>query len=428
MISESSATLTPTFLDSRSLAEIDPVIHQTIADEKVRQRTHIELIASENFTLPAIIEVTGSVLTNKYAEGYPAKRYYGGCEHVDVAENLAIDRAKQIFGAEHANVQPHSGSQANTAVYFAMLSPGDKILTMSLQDGGHLTHGHPKNCSGMLYDVINYGVDAETGYINYDEIEALAAKEKPKLITVGASAYPRVIDFERMGNIAKEHGALLLADIAHIAGLVASGVHPSPVPHADFVTTTTHKTLRGPRGGLILCKEEYAKAVDSAVFPGNQGGPLMHVIAAKAVCFAEAAKPEFRTYQEQVVANSKALAETLIANDFHLVSGGSDNHLMLLDLRPSHPDLTGKQAQLALEGANVTLNRNTVPGETRSPFQTSGIRIGTPAVTSRGMQEEEMREIGGIIHSVISNHDNPKVIFEAQEKALALCDGFPLPY
>ena len=428
MISESSATLTPTFLDSRSLAEIDPVIHQTIADEKVRQRTHIELIASENFTLPAIIEVTGSVLTNKYAEGYPAKRYYGGCEHVDVAENLAIDRAKQIFGAEHANVQPHSGSQANTAVYFAMLSPGDKILTMSLQDGGHLTHGHPKNCSGMLYDVINYGVDAETGYINYDEIEALAAKEKPKLITVGASAYPRVIDFERMGNIAKEHGALLLADIAHIAGLVASGVHPSPVPHADFVTTTTHKTLRGPRGGLILCKEEYAKAVDSAVFPGNQGGPLMHVIAAKAVCFAEAAKPEFRTYQEQVVANSKALAETLIANDFHLVSGGSDNHLMLLDLRPSHPDLTGKQAQLALEGANVTLNRNTVPGETRSPFQTSGIRIGTPAVTSRGMQEEEMREIAGIIHSVISNHDNPKVIFEAQEKALALCDGFPLPY
>ena len=428
MISESSATLTPTFLDSRSLAEIDPVIHQTIADEKVRQSTHIELIASENFTLPAIIEVTGSVLTNKYAEGYPAKRYYGGCEHVDVAENLAIDRAKQIFGAEHANVQPHSGSQANTAVYFAMLSPGDKILTMSLQDGGHLTHGHPKNCSGMLYDVINYGVDAETGYINYDEIEALAAKEKPKLITVGASAYPRVIDFERMGNIAKEHDALLLADIAHIAGLVASGVHPSPVPHADFVTTTTHKTLRGPRGGLILCKEEYAKAVDSAVFPGNQGGPLMHVIAAKAVCFAEAAKPEFRTYQEQVVANSKALAETLIANDFHLVSGGSDNHLMLLDLRPSHPDLTGKQAQLALEGANVTLNRNTVPGETRSPFQTSGIRIGTPAVTSRGMQEEEMREIGSIIHSVISNHDNPKVIFEAQEKALALCDGFPLPY
>ena len=428
MISESSATLTPTFLDSRSLAEIDPAIHQAIAEEKVRQSTHIELIASENFTLPAIIEVTGSVLTNKYAEGYPAKRYYGGCEHVDVAENLAIERAKQVFGAEHANVQPHSGSQANTAVYFAMLQPGDKILTMSLQDGGHLTHGHPKNCSGMLYDVINYGVDAESGYINYDEIETLAAKEKPKLITVGASAYPRIIDFERMGKIAKENGALLLADIAHIAGLVASGVHPSPVPHADFVTTTTHKTLRGPRGGLILCREEFAKAIDSAVFPGNQGGPLMHVIAAKAVCFAEAAKPEFRTYQEQVVANSKALAGTLTANGFHLVSGGSDNHLMLLDLRPSHPELTGKQAQLALEGANVTLNRNTVPGETRSPFQTSGIRIGTPAVTSRGMQEEEMHEIGGIIHSVISNHDNPQVISKSQEKALALCGGFPLPY
>ena len=428
MISESPTILTPNSLDSRSLAEIDPAIEQVIADEKVRQSTHIELIASENFTLPAIIEVTGSVLTNKYAEGYPAKRYYGGCEYVDIAESLAIERAKQIFGAEHANVQPHSGSQANTAVYFAMLQPGDKILTMSLQDGGHLTHGHPKNCSGMLYDVINYGVDPESGYINYDEIEALAAKEKPKLITVGASAYPRTIDFERMGNIARANGSLLLADIAHIAGLVACGVHPSPVPHADFVTTTTHKTLRGPRGGLILCREQYAKAIDSAVFPGNQGGPLMHVIAAKAVCFAEAAKPEFRNYQEQVVSNSKALAQSLIEFGFHLVSGGSDNHLMLVDLRPSHPDLTGKQAQLALEGANVTLNRNTVPGETRSPFQTSGIRIGTPAVTSRGMQEDEMREIGSIIHTVISNHEDPQSISQAQEKALALCSGFPLPY
>ena len=415
-------------LDDRPLAELDPAIYAVLEDEKQRQSTHIELIASENFTLPAIIETTGSVLTNKYAEGYPAKRYYGGCEHVDVAESLAIERAKSLFGAEYANVQPHSGSQANTAVYFAMLQPGDKILTMSLQDGGHLTHGHPKNCSGMLYNVVNYGVNPETGYIDYDKIQRLAETEKPKLITVGASAYPRTIDFERMGAIAKANNALLLADIAHIAGLVAAGLHPSPVPHADFVTTTTHKTLRGPRGGLILCKEEYAKAIDSAVFPGNQGGPLMHVIAAKAVCFAEAAKPEFRTYQEQVVANSKALAETLTANGFHLVSGGSDNHLMLLDLRPSHPELTGKQAQLALEGANVTLNRNTVPGETRSPFQTSGIRIGTPAVTSRGMQEEEMREIGGIIHSVISNPDNPDVISEAQEKALALCGGFPLPY
>jgi glycine hydroxymethyltransferase len=428
MISESTATLSPTFLDSRPLAEIDPAIHQAIEAEKVRQSTHIELIASENFTLPSIIEVTGSVLTNKYAEGYPGKRYYGGCEHVDVAESLAIERAKQVFGAEHANVQPHSGSQANTAVYFAMLQPGDKILTMSLQDGGHLTHGHPKNCSGMLYDVINYGVDPDSGYINYDEIEALAAKEKPKLITVGASAYPRVIDFERMGNIAKANGALLLADIAHIAGLVACGIHPSPVPHADFVTTTTHKTLRGPRGGLILCREEHAKAIDSAVFPGNQGGPLMHVIAAKALCFAEAGKPEFKTYQQQVVANSKALAEALTGYGFHLVSGGSDNHLMLVDLRPSHPDMTGKQAQLALEGANITLNRNTVPGETRSPFQTSGIRIGTPAVTSRGMRESEMQEIGSIINSVISGHDNPQAIAESQEKALALCQGFPLPY
>lgn len=428
MISESTATLSPTFLDSRPLAEIDPAIHQAIEAEKVRQSTHIELIASENFTLPSIIEVTGSVLTNKYAEGYPGKRYYGGCEHVDVAENLAIERAKQIFGAEHANVQPHSGSQANTAVYFAMLQPGDKILTMSLQDGGHLTHGHPKNCSGMLYEVINYGVDPDSGYINYDEIEALAAKEKPKLITVGASAYPRTIDFERMGKIAKANGALLIADIAHIAGLVACGIHPSPVPHADFVTTTTHKTLRGPRGGLILCKEEHAKAIDSAVFPGNQGGPLMHVIAAKALCFAEAGKPEFKTYQKQVVANSKALAEALTGHGFHLVSGGSDNHLMLVDLRPSHPDMTGKQAQLALEGANITLNRNTVPGETRSPFQTSGIRIGTPAVTSRGMRESEMQEIGSIINAVISGHDNPEAISEAQEKALALCQGFPLPY
>ena len=415
-------------LDDRSLAEIDPAIHAVLENEKQRQNTHIELIASENFTLPAIIETTGSVLTNKYAEGYPAKRYYGGCEHVDVAESLAIERAKSLFGAEYANVQPHSGSQANTAVYFAMLQPGDKILTMSLQDGGHLTHGHPKNCSGMLYNVVNYGVNPETGYIDYDEIERLAEAEKPKLITVGASAYPRTIDFERMGAIAKANGSLLLADIAHIAGLVAAGLHPSPVPHADFVTTTTHKTLRGPRGGLILCKEEHGKAIDSAVFPGNQGGPLMHVIAAKAVCFGEAAKPSFKDYQNQVKANSKCLAESLVSNDFHLVSGGSDNHLMLMDLRPSHPDLTGKQGQLALEKANVTLNRNTVPGETRSPFQTSGLRIGTPAVTSRGMKEDSMNEIATIISSVLSNIEDETALREAKEKALALCAKFPLPY
>ena len=428
MISENTQTLSPSSLDSRTLAEIDPAIHEAIESEKLRQNSHVELIASENFTLPAIIEATGSVLTNKYAEGYPGKRYYGGCEHADVAENLAIERAKSLFGAEYANVQPHSGSQANTAIYFAMLQPGDKILTMSLQDGGHLTHGHPKNCSGMLYEVINYGVDPETGYIDYDSIEELASLEKPKLITVGASAYPRVIDFERMGAIARANNALLLADIAHIAGLVASGVHPSPVPHADFVTTTTHKTLRGPRGGLILCKEQYGKAIDSSVFPGNQGGPLMHVIAAKAVCFQEAAKPGFQDYQKQVVANSKALAQALSEYEFHLVSGGSDNHLMLMDLRPSHPELTGKQAQIALEGANVTLNRNTVPGETRSPFQTSGLRIGTPAVTSRGMMEEEMKVIASIIQTVINSPEKEDVVREAKEKALALCSRFGLPY
>lgn len=426
--SDNTATISTSLLDATPLAELDPEIFQAIEKEKQRQRTHIELIASENFTLPAVIEATGSVLTNKYAEGYPSKRYYGGCEHVDVAESLAIERAKSLFGAEHANVQPHSGSQANTAVYFAMLQPKDKILTMSLQDGGHLTHGHPKNCSGMLYEVINYGVNPETGYIDYDSIEEIANREQPKLITVGASAYPRTIDFERMGNIAKGCGALLLADIAHIAGLVAAGLHPSPVPHADFVTTTTHKTLRGPRGGLILCKQEHAKAIDSAVFPGNQGGPLMHVIAAKAVCFAEAAKTSFNDYQQQVINNSSALASSLTEKGFHLVSGGSDNHLMLLDLRPSHPDLTGKQGQIALDGANVTLNRNTVPGETRSPFQTSGLRIGTPAVTSRGMMENEMLDIANIISLVLSNPEDSSVLQEAKQKALALCDQFALPY
>ena len=415
-------------LNTASLAELDPEIHRAIENEKKRQQTHIELIASENFTLPAVIEATGSVLTNKYAEGYPAKRYYGGCEHVDVAESLAIDRAKSLFGAEHANVQPHSGSQANTAVYFSVLDAGDKILTMSLQDGGHLTHGHPKNCSGFLYEVVNYGVDLDSGRIDYDAIETTARNEQPKLITVGASAYPRIIDFERMGKIAKDCGALLLADIAHIAGLVATGLHPSPVPYADFVTTTTHKTLRGPRGGLILCREEFAKGIDSAVFPGSQGGPLMHVIAAKAICFLEASKPDFGKYQKQVIANSKALAAELSNHGFHLVSGGTDNHLMLVDLRPSHPDLTGKQAQLALDKANVTLNRNTVPGETRSAFQTSGLRIGSPAVTSRGMKETEMQIIAGIIKDVLSDVENESVLGEAKEKALALSCQFGLPY
>jgi len=415
-------------LDNRSLSEIDPQISQAIEQERQRQQTHIELIASENFTLPAIIEATGSVLTNKYAEGYPAKRYYGGCEHVDVAESLAIERAKRLFGAQHANVQPHSGSQANTAVYFAMLQPGDKILTMSLQDGGHLTHGHPKNCSGMLYEVINYGVDSTSGRIDYDSIEALAEKEKAKLITVGASAYSRTIDFERMGKIARANNSLLLADIAHIAGLVAAGLHPSPVPHADFVTTTTHKTLRGPRGGLILCKEEFAKAIDSAVFPGNQGGPLMHVIAAKATCFQEAGKSAFVDYQKQVIANASGMANSLVKLGFHVVSGGTDNHLLLLDLRPSHPEMTGKEAQLALEGANLTLNRNTVPGETRSPFQTSGLRIGTPAVTSRGMKEPEMEIIAEIINQILCNPGDSDSLQIQKEKSLDLCSGFPLPY
>ena len=412
----------------QTLEAIDPELWHVIQQEHQRQEQHIELIASENYTSPAVMTAQGSQLTNKYAEGYPAKRYYGGCEHVDVAESLAIDRAKSLFGAEHANVQPHSGSQANTAVYFAMLKPNDKMLTMSLQDGGHLTHGHPKNCSGMLYEVINYGVNPETGFIDYDSIEEIANREKPKLITVGASAYPRTIDFERMGIIAKQCGALLLADIAHIAGLVAAGLHPSPVPHADFVTTTTHKTLRGPRGGLIMCKEEHAKAIDSAVFPGNQGGPLMHVIAAKATCFREAAKPSFIEYQQQVINNSSALASALNDKGFHLVSGGSDNHLMLLDLRPSHPEMTGKQGQIALDRANVTLNRNTVPGETRSPFQTSGLRIGSPAVTSRGMKENQMREIANIISLVLSSPEDTSVVNEAQKKALALCEGFALPY
>ncbi len=426
--SDSSSALLSPSLDSRPLSEIDPEIHLAILNERERQETHIELIASENFTLPSVIEATGSVLTNKYAEGYPGKRYYGGCEHVDVAESLAIERAKLLFGAEHANVQAHSGSQANTAVYFAMLEPGDKILTMSLQDGGHLTHGHPKNCSGMLYEVVNYGVNPETGLIDYDAIESLASLEKPKLITVGASAYSRTIDFERMGKVARSSGALLLADIAHIAGLVACGLHPSPVPHADFVTTTTHKTLRGPRGGLIMCREEFAKAIDSAVFPGNQGGPLMHVIAAKATCFLEASKPSFKTYQQQVKNNAQAMAEALSQRGLRVVSGGTDNHLLLIDLRPSHADMTGKAAQTLLEGAHITLNRNTVPGETRSPFQTSGLRIGTPAVTSRGMMETDMEAIAGIISSILDNPEDHPNLIEQRKKSLALCARFPLPY
>jgi glycine hydroxymethyltransferase len=409
------------------LAQLDPEIDRLIQAELRRQQTHIELIASENFTLPAVMEAQGSILTNKYAEGYPGKRWYGGCENVDQVEQLAIDRAKALFGADHANVQPHSGSQANAAVYFATIKPGDKILTMNLSHGGHLTHGNAANFSGKLYTVVHYGVGAD-GRINYDEVEEMAKREQPKMITVGASAYAREIDFARFGKIAKENGALLLADIAHIAGLVAAGVHPSPVPHADFVTTTTHKTLRGPRGGLILCKAEHAKAIDSSVFPGAQGGPLEHVIAAKAVCFAQCATPEFKEYARQVVANSRALAAELVKLGFGLISGGTDNHLSLLDLRKSHPNVTGKDAQLALDAAHITTNKNTVPDETRSPFQASGIRVGTPAVTSRGMKEPEMREIAKAIAIVLSDPQNPAKIAEAQAIVGGLTRRFPLPY
>jgi glycine hydroxymethyltransferase len=409
------------------LAQLDPEIDRLIKAELKRQQTHIELIASENFTLPAVMEAQGSILTNKYAEGYPGKRWYGGCENVDQIEQLAIDRAKALFGADHANVQPHSGSQANAAVYFASIKPGDKILTMNLSHGGHLTHGNSANFSGKLYTVVHYGVGAD-GRINYDEVEEMARREKPKMITVGASAYAREIDFARFGKIAKENGALLLADIAHIAGLVAAGVHPSPVPYADFVTTTTHKTLRGPRGGLILCKAEHAKAIDSSVFPGAQGGPLEHVIAAKAVCFAQCATPEFKEYAKQVVANSRALADELVKLGFGLISGGTDNHLSLLDLRKSHPNVTGKDAQLALDAAHITTNKNTVPDETRSPFQASGIRVGTPAVTSRGMKEAEMKEIAKAIAIVLSDPQNPAKIAEGQGIVASLTSRFPLPY
>ena len=408
-------------------ADNDDTLFGLIDSEVERQNTTLQLIASENFTSPAVMRATGSVLTNKYAEGYPGKRWYGGCEFVDTVEQLAIDRAKQLFGADHANVQPHSGSQANAAVYFASIKPGDKILTMNLSHGGHLTHGNSANFSGKLYTVVHYGVGAD-GRINYDEVEEMAKREKPKMITVGASAYAREIDFARFGKIAKENGALLLADIAHIAGLVAAGVHPSPVPYADFVTTTTHKTLRGPRGGLILCKAEHAKAIDSAVFPGAQGGPLEHVIAAKAICFAQCATPEFKEYAKQVVANSKALADELVKLGFGLISGGTDNHLSLLDLRKSHPEVSGKDAQLALDAAHITTNKNTVPDETRSPFQASGIRVGTPAVTSRGMKEAEMKEIAKAIAIVLSGPQDPAKIAEAQAIVASLTSRFPLPY
>ena len=418
-------------LNATPLSELDPEIAAAIAAERQRQESHIELIASENFTYPSVMEAQGSVLTNKYAEGYPSKRWYGGCEHVDVVERLAIARAKELFGAEHANVQPHSGSQANFAVYTSVLQPGDKLLGMNLAHGGHLTHGNPVNFSGKLYKFVQYGVREDTGLIDYDELAAVAEKEKPKMITVGASAYSRVIDFQRMGEIARSVGAYLFADIAHIAGLVAAGVHPSPVPHADFVTTTTHKTLRGPRGGLILCKEAHAKAIDSAMFPGGQGGPLMHVIAAKAVCFAEALKPEFKAYAAQVVSNSRALAGAMIERGYKIISGGSDNHLFLVDLRENLPDLTAKSAQEVLDRAHITCNKNAVPFETRSPFKASGIRLGTPAVTSRGFVESDMVEIAACIDLVLKAIDTDALdtaIEEVKGRVAALTEKYPLPY
>jgi len=418
-------------LNATPLARLDPEVHAIIAGELARQQSHLELIASENFTYPAVLEAMGSVLTNKYAEGYPGKRWYGGCEQVDKAEGLAIERAKKLFGAEHANVQPHSGSQANFAVYTAVLTPGDKILGMNLSHGGHLTHGNPANFSGKLYNFCQYGVREDNGLIDYDELAAIAQREKPKMITVGASAYSRLIDFARMGEIARSAGALLFADIAHIAGLVATGHHPSPFPHADFVTTTTHKTLRGPRGGLTMCKAAHAKAVDSAVFPGGQGGPLMHVIAAKAVCFAECLKPEFKAYSGQVIRNAQALAAAMTARGYKINSGGTDNHLMLVDLRAKLPSLTGKLAQETLDRANITCNKNTVPFETRSPFQASGIRLGSPALTTRGLQEAEMEQIAGLIDGVLTAIGTPgeaAVLAATKAKVVALTSRFPLPY
>jgi RpiB/LacA/LacB family sugar-phosphate isomerase len=408
------------------LRHVDPAVAALIEQERLRQQENLELIASENFASPAVLEAQGSVLTNKYAEGYPRRRWYGGCEFVDQIEQLAIDRAKKLFGAEHANVQPHCGSATNMAVYFAFLKPGDKILTMDLSHGGHLTHGHRANFSGKFFEVIHYGVRREDELIDYDELLRLAREHRPRMITVGASAYPRIIDFARMAQIAQEVGAYLLADIAHIAGLVAAGLHPSPVPYADFVTTTTHKTLRGPRGGLILCREKYAKEIDAMVFPGIQGGPLEHVIAAKAVCFEEAMQPSFRAYQEQILKNARALAEGLKRNGFRLVSGGTDNHLMLVDVGAR--GMTGKDCQAALDEAGITVNKNTIPFETRSPFLASGIRIGTPAVTTRGMKEPEMAAIADMISEVLMDLNNHEAIAKVRQRVRELTSRFPLPY
>jgi len=407
------------------LRATDPQIFDSIVAEAKRQGEGLELIASENFVSRAVMEAMGTVFTNKYAEGLPGKRYYGGCEFVDVAEDLARDRAKELFGAGHANVQPHSGAQANMAAYFAFLEPGAKVLGMNLSHGGHLTHGSPVNFSGKLFDVVAYGV-TDDGLIDYDALREQARAERPEMIVAGASAYPRTIDFEAFADIAREVGARLMVDMAHIAGLVATGHHPSPVPHADVTTTTTHKTLRGPRGGLILCSEEHGKAVDKSVFPFMQGGPLMHVIAAKAVAFLEALQPDFSVYAGQIIENAKALGDGLASHGFGLVSGGTDNHLLLVDLRKSHEDLTGKDAEAALEAAGITVNKNTVPGETRSPFVTSGLRIGTPAVTSRGLREPEMARIADWIADVLSDPADEGRIERVRGEVKTLCEDFPL--
>ncbi|MFY9188082.1 MAG: serine hydroxymethyltransferase [bacterium] len=407
-----------------SLRVVDPKIAGSIEQELLRQQSHLELIASENFVSEAVLEAQGSVLTNKYAEGYPGRRYYGGCEFVDIAEELARQRACELFNAEHANVQPHSGAQANTAIYFAVLKPGDTILGMRLTHGGHLTHGHPINMSGKWFQIVDYGVNEHTGRIDYDQVRSIARRERPRLIVAGASAYPRIIDFEVFASIAREVGAYLMVDMAHIAGLVAAGLHPNPVPVADFVTSTTHKTLRGPRGGLILCPQDQAQSIDKAVFPGIQGGPLMHVIAAKAVAFKEALAPGFKDYQKQVVANAKALAQGLMNRGFVLVSGGTDNHLLLLDLRPQK--LTGKDAEAMLDEINITVNKNTIPYDPESPFVTSGLRLGTPAMTTRGLTTADMDEIADIIAQALTRFEEPGVKEKLKARVRDLCALYPL--
>ncbi|HEY2930357.1 MAG TPA: serine hydroxymethyltransferase [Acidobacteriota bacterium] len=408
----------------RTLEQIDPQVAEAIANEARRQHTHLELIASENFVSEAVLQAMGSVFTNKYAEGLPGKRYYGGCEFTDIVESLAIERAKRLFGADHANVQAHAGSQANMAVYLAALQPGDKVLGMNLSHGGHLTHGHPLNFSGKMFQIVPYGVSRETETIDYEALQLLAEREKPKMIITGASAYSRTIDFKRVGEIARSAGAVHMSDIAHIAGLVATGLHPSPIPHAEFVTTTTHKTLRGPRGGLVLCQASRAKELDKVVFPGIQGGPLVHIIAAKAVCLQEALQPEFKTYQQQVMRNAATLARVVASRGFRIVSGGTDNHLLLVDVFAR--GITGKQAEETLEHANITVNKNTIPFETNSPFVASGIRIGSPALTTRGMKEAEMELIGEWIAYVLEDIQDEARQRRVKEKVLQLTDRFPL--